>query len=135
MTLALAIEPRRDIHILIVEDNDASRQLTCDYLRYCGYQVFSISGGEGFDAAMKQFKPDLVLLDLKLPGVDGFAILQERQKCPEWMKIPLIVVSAYAFQADQQRAFSLGADRYIVKPVKLQQLRQAITETLKQLAA
>lgn len=134
MFTASTSSPEVTIRILLIEDNDINRQLMTDYLKYCGYEVLSLPRGGTFAAAMSQFKPHLVLLDLKLPDVDGYTLLQQIQQKPEWLKIPVIVVSAYAFQSDQQRALSLGARRYLVKPVKLPELLQAISEELTYLA-
>ena len=101
-----------------------------DYLEYYGYTVLSLSQGSQFIDTIEQFRPHVVLLDLKLPDIDGFTLLQQFQQRSEWQTIPVIVVSAFAFQADQQRALSLGARRYFVKPVSLSQLRGAIGEEL-----
>ncbi len=130
MSAALKANPGLASRILLVEDNDVNRQLMTDYLRYCGYDVLSIPRGEFFANEMEQFCPDLVLLDLKLPDIDGYTLLQQMQQTPEWVRIPVIVVSAFAFQADQQRALNLGARRYLVKPVKLPELIDAIAEEL-----
>lgn len=121
------------IRILLVEDNDTSRQLMSDYLEYQGCQVFSVSRGKLFDSAIAEFQPHLIILDLKLPDIDGYALLQRMQQKPDWFKIPVIVVSAFAFQSDQQRALRLGARQYLVKPVSLTQLRQVICEELARL--
>jgi two-component system, cell cycle response regulator DivK len=116
--------------ILLVEDNDTSRQLMSDYLEYYGYTVLSLAQSRSFFDTIEQFCPQIILLDLKLPDIDGFALLQQLQQRSEWQTIPVIVVSAFAFQVDQQRALDLGARRYFVKPVNLSQLRQAIAEEL-----
>jgi two-component system cell cycle response regulator DivK len=116
--------------ILLVEDNVPGRYLMDDYLKYAGFTVLCLPEGKGFDAAMQEFRPHLVLLDLKLPDVDGYTLLQQMNHHPEWRKIPVIVVSAFAFQADQRRALSLGARCYFVKPIKLLKLRQAIEQEL-----
>ncbi|NJP10635.1 MAG: response regulator [Leptolyngbyaceae cyanobacterium RU_5_1] len=116
--------------ILLVEDNDISRQLLGDYLNDCGYDVLSLAEARSFASVLTQFKPDLILLDIKLPYIDGYALLQQLQQVPEWRRIPVIVVSAYAFRADQQRALKLGARRYLVKPIKLSELTQAISEEI-----
>lgn len=126
----LDLDPISGTRILLVEDNEASRQLMSDYLEYYGYKVLGLAKGSLFASAMLQFRPDLVLLDLKLPDVDGYTLLQKRQWCSEWLKVPVIVISAFAFQADQQRALSLGACQYLVKPVSLTQLKQAIHREL-----
>ncbi|MBD2538341.1 response regulator [Coleofasciculus sp. FACHB-SPT36] len=116
--------------ILLVEDNQTNRQLLNDYLGYLGYQVFSLAGGADFFQTMAEFQPHLVLLDLKLPDIDGYTLLQQIQERPDWLHIPVFVVSAYAFQADEERALTLGARRFFVKPVNLVSLRQAIAEEI-----
>lgn len=116
----------KGVKLLLIEDNDISRQLMSDFLVDCGYEVCSLAEAENFEAIIKSFKPDLILLDIKLPGIDGYTILRKIQKEPEWKKIPVIVVSAFAFHSDQQRALDLGARRYLVKPVKLAELTEAI---------
>jgi two-component system, cell cycle response regulator DivK len=116
--------------ILLIEDNPSSRQLMSDYLEHHGWQVLSLDQGAEFSASMSQFKPHLVLLDLKLPDTDGYLLLEQLQQHSEWRHIPVIVVSAFAFQSDQERAFRLGARQYLVKPVNLLQLRQAICKEL-----
>ena len=116
--------------ILLVEDNDLNRQMLHDYMTFCGYQVLSLASGSGFFEALADFQPQLILLDLKLPDIDGYTLLEQLQQRTEWQHIPVIIVSAFAFKADQQRALSLGARRYFVKPVNLSNLRQAIADEL-----
>lgn len=119
--------------ILLVEDHEVNRCLLSDYLSYFGYQVFCLAEGSTFFEAVVRFRPHLILLDLKLPGIDGYTLLEQMQQRPQSQQVPIIVVSAYAFKADQQRAFRLGAKRYFVKPVNLAHLRQAIQEELRDL--
>lgn len=116
--------------ILLVEDNDLNRQMLGDYLEFCGYRVCSLANGFGFFEALNNFQPHLILLDLKLPGVDGYTLLEQLQQKPRLQSIPVVVVSAFAFKADQQRAFKLGAKRYLVKPVNLSELKKVIQEEL-----
>jgi two-component system cell cycle response regulator DivK len=116
--------------ILLLEDNATSRQLMSDYLEYYGYTVLGLAQGSLLFDAVEQFCPQIILLDLKLPDMDGFALLQQFRQRAEWQRIPIIIVSAFAFQADQQRALNLGAQRYFVKPVNLSQLRNAIRDEL-----
>lgn len=116
------------IRILLIEDNDNNRMLLGDYLNLCGYQVQALANGATLADALLRFQPHLILLDLKLPDVDGFTILRMLRTHPEWSRIPVIVISAMAFREDQQRALGLGARRYLVKPIKLSGLREAIYE-------
>ncbi|MBN3939828.1 MAG: response regulator [Nostoc sp.] len=116
--------------ILLVEDHYLNRMLLSDYLSYCGYEVESLSEGSAFFSTIEKFEPDLMLLDLKLPDIDGYSLLKQVQQKPDLSKIPIIVVSAFAFKADQELALSLGACSYFVKPLKLKDLILAIEEQL-----
>lgn len=118
--------------ILLIEDNDVNRMLLGDYLNYCGYDVQTLSDGSTLFSTIEKFQPDLMLLDLKLPDMDGYFLLEQIQQKPDVSKIPIIVVSAFAFKADQERAMSLGACRYFVKPVNLTELILTIEEELAQ---
>jgi two-component system, cell cycle response regulator DivK len=114
--------------ILLIEDHDLNRMLLSDYLSYSGYHVQTLSQGSAFFATVEKFQPDLMLLDLKLPDIDGYSLLKEVQQKPDLAKIPIIVVSAFAFKADQELALSLGARHYFVKPLKLKDLIVTIEE-------
>lgn len=116
--------------ILLVEDNDINRMLMSDYLSYCGYHVHSLSVGSALFSTVEKYQPELILLDLKLPDIDGYSLLEKIQKKPSFPKIPIIVVSAFAFQNDQERAMRLGAYRYFVKPINLKELIMTISEKL-----
>lgn len=116
--------------ILLVEDHYLNRMLLSDYLTYCGYDVQSLSEGSAFFSTIEKFQPHLMLLDLKLPDVDGYSLLKQVQQKPDLAKIPIIVVSAFAFKADQERAINLGARRYLVKPINLTALMMTIQEEL-----
>ncbi|MBD6616702.1 response regulator [Komarekiella sp. 'clone 1'] len=114
--------------VLLLEDNDVNRMLLSDYLSYYGYDVQSLSKGSTFFSSIEKFQPELMLLDLKLPDIDGYSLLEQIQKKPSLSKIPIIVVSAFAFKADQERAMRLGARHYFVKPVNLKNLILTIEE-------
>lgn len=116
--------------ILIVEDNSLNRLMLEDYLVFCGYQVLSLPSADKFFEEIASFQPDLILLDLKLPGIDGYTILERLKAKPEYKHIPVMIVSAFAFRMDRQRAFNLGACRYFIKPVDLTELKTAIYNQL-----
>ena len=115
--------------ILLIEDNHVNRMLLSDYLNYSGYDVQSLSEASNFFSTIEKFQPQLILLDLKLPDIDGYSLLEKMQYKP-CSNIPVIVVSALAFKADKERAIDLGACRYFVKPVNLNELSQAIEQQL-----
>lgn len=94
------------LRILVVEDNDENRELMSEYLSNFGYQVLDLADGSIFFQALECFRPHLVLLDLKLPGIDGYTLLQQIQQRSDWRQVPIIVVSAFAFKADRERAMS-----------------------------
>jgi two-component system cell cycle response regulator DivK len=114
--------------ILLVEDNETNRQNFEEFLDFWGYQVFSMANGSSLFQALADFQPHLIWLDLKLPDVDGYTLLEQLQQSSHWQHIPVIIVSALASKADQKRARSLGAIQYLVKPTNLDDLQQAIQE-------
>lgn len=120
--------------ILLVEDNEFSRYLLIDYLTSSGYRVLGLANGgpsgSVFFQNLTQFQPHLILLDLRLPGISGYSLLEQIKQSPEFKHIPVIVVTACAFKADQERAMSLGASRYFVKPTDPNSLIKAISEEL-----
>jgi len=115
--------------ILIVEDNDLHRLITHDCLEAEGYTVLSLANGLNFFSALTEFHPELLLLDLKLPCVDGFTLL-EQLKLSIWAAIPVIITSAYAFQSEKQRAINLGASAYLTKPIALEALVKTVAREL-----
>ena len=120
-------QPRR---ILLVEDHYINRMFLSDYLSYCGYNVKSLSEGSSFFPTIEYFKPHIILLDLKLPGIDGYNLLDQFKQKDKYGIIPVFIVSALAFKADKDRAMKLGASRYFVKPINLINLASAIKEEL-----
>ncbi|MUH00175.1 response regulator [Scytonema sp. UIC 10036] len=116
--------------ILLIEDNDVNRMLLSDYLSYQGYHVQSLAEASNFFSSVDEFQPELILLDLKLPDIDGYVLLEQIQQQPQLGNIPIIVVSAFAFRADREKAMKLGARRYFVKPINLSHLLQEIQEEL-----
>lgn len=120
-------QPRR---ILLVEDHYINRMVLNDYLDHYGYDIKSLSGGVDFFSTIESFKPHIILLDLKLPDIDGYRLLEQYKQENKYLRIPIFVVSAFAFKADEERAMELGASRYFVKPINLRNLLLAIKEEL-----
>ncbi|NEP15544.1 MAG: response regulator [Leptolyngbya sp. SIO4C1] len=119
-----------DGRILLIEDDYGNRILLTDYLRYCGYTVLALEDGTDALSAVSSFQPQVILLDLKLPTMSGLSVIETLQQDARFCHIPILVISGYAFQADQQKAIQLGAIRYLVKPVQPEVLLAAIQAVL-----
>lgn len=102
-------------NILIVEDDKFLRELISQKLIKEGYNILqAVDGEEGLDKIKKE-KPDLVLLDLILPGIDGFEVLARAKEDPEVVKIPVIILSNLGQKEDVEKGMNLGAVDYLVK--------------------
>ena len=100
-------------HILVVEDEKKIAQLICDYLEKAGYKTFSLERGDKVIPHIKQQMPDLILLDIMLPGMEGMDVCREIRKFSD---VPIIMVTARVEEIDRLLGLELGADDYICKP-------------------
>ena len=100
-------------HILVVEDEKKMSQLICDYLEKAGYKTFSLERGDKVIPHLKQQMPDLILLDIMLPGMEGMDVCREIRK---FSNVPIIMVTARVEEIDRLLGLELGADDYICKP-------------------
>ncbi len=118
------------VRILIVDDRPASRELERIMLESFGYEVVEASSGREAITAALQAVPDLVLLDLHMPELDGFATLGEFRREPQLASTPIVALTASAMQGDDARAFKAGFSGYITKPVSQYDLRSQIVSFL-----
>jgi two-component system, cell cycle response regulator DivK len=103
--------------VLIIEDNEQNMYMLSYLLESNDYAVFqSYNGPEGI-ATAKEIRPDVILLDIQLPEMDGYAVARELGKVKELTGIPVIAVTSYAMPGDKEKAFEAGAIGYIEKPV------------------
>jgi len=116
--------------ILIVEDSPDNMKLFRTILGLKGHQVTGLSGGEGLLDAIKQGSPDLVLMDIQLPGKDGFALLEEIRKSP-LAGVRVIALTAHAMMGDRERALAAGFDDYITKPVDIRNFPNQVQHALR----
>lgn len=105
------------IKVLVIEDNKQNMYMITYLLESYGYEVLqSFSGMEGINSAQKNM-PDIILLDIQLPEMDGYAIARALRKNEELKQTPIIAVTSYAMPGDKERAIEAGATGYIEKPV------------------
>ena len=100
-------------HILVVEDEKKIAQLICDYLEKAGYRSFSLERGDKVIPHIKQEMPDLILLDIMLPGMEGMDVCREIRK---FSNVPIVMITARVEEIDRLLGLELGADDYICKP-------------------
>lgn len=116
-------------HILYVEDDETLGYITRDNLELHGYLIRHISDGTDALAAIKHENFDLAILDIMLPGVDGFTLAAEIRKRDR--DVPILFLSAKPLKEDRLRGFSLGADDYVTKPFSIEELTYKINVFLK----
>ena len=105
--------------ILVVEDNERNLKLVRDVLEYAGYDVrVARTGEDGITLAVSE-PPDLVLMDLQLPGIDGMEALRRLRESPATAGIPVVAVTAQAMKQDRERALEAGFIGYIEKPISV----------------
>jgi len=107
--------------ILVVDDNENNRLLMSDILKYRGYEIFQAEDGEKAINMARELKPDLILLDMQMPKLDGFAAAKILKSDPLTKDIKLIVVTSFAMKGDREKILALGVDEYIAKPVDTRQ--------------
>jgi CheY-like chemotaxis protein len=108
--------------ILLVEDNEMNRDMLSRRLERKGYQVIiAIDGGEGVEMAHSE-APDLILMDMSLPVLDGWEATRRLKAAPETTGIPIIALTAHAMASDREKALEAGCDDYDTKPIELPRL-------------
>jgi two-component system cell cycle response regulator DivK len=114
--------------ILVVEDHEDNRRIMRDLLTSSGYEVIeAVTGVEGVSAAETHL-PDLIVMDIQLPGIDGYEATRRIKANPNLRKVPIIVVTSYALSGDDVKAFEAGCDAYVAKPFSPRDLLAKIRE-------
>jgi len=103
--------------ILVVEDNEANRILMRQILKYYGYEVLEAADGVSGLEMAREHMPDLILLDLQMPVMGGFAVIRELRKTPELSKLKVMAVTSFAMKGDREKALEAGFDEYVTKPI------------------
>jgi len=118
--------------ILVIEDQEDNRRILRYLLRSAQYEVIeAVTGEEGVDLAERE-RPDLILMDIQLPGLDGYEATRRIKGNTALRHIPIIVVTSYALSGDDVKAFAAGCDAYVTKPFSPRQLLATIREYVPQ---
>ena len=104
--------------ILIVEDNADNLKLFRALLNLRGHEVTALPSGDGLLDTLARTRPELVLMDIQLPGKDGYELLAEIRGS-QWSRLPVVALSAHAMAGDEERARAAGFDGYITKPIEI----------------
>jgi two-component system cell cycle response regulator DivK len=118
--------------VLIAEDNPVNRELLRELLEIRGYAVTESSNGEQALDQIAKTQPDILLLDLGMPVLDGFETIKRIRTDPEFKSLPVLAVTAYAMQGDQERILTSGFDGYLSKPINSLLLDQELNRLLGQ---
>ncbi len=109
-------------HVLVIEDNEINQELIKRRLEKRGFKVDIASDGESGLKLVQEIMPDLILLDISLPRMDGLEVVKTLKANPQLSRIPVIALTAHAMEGDRQKALQAGFDEYESKPVKIDQL-------------
>ena len=116
--------------VLVVEDNEMNRDMLSRRLQRRGYEVIvSVDGEDGVSKARSD-SPDIILMDMDLPILDGWAATQKLKASPETRSIPVIALTAHAMAGDREKALEAGCDDYDTKPVEFSRLTEKIEKLL-----
>jgi two-component system, cell cycle response regulator DivK len=117
--------------ILLVEDTEDNRQIVRDLVESVGYQLLEAHDGAAGVAMASEHKPDLILMDIQLPVLDGYEATRRIKADPALKHIPIIAVTSYAFSGDEAKTRDAGCDGYIAKPFSPRQLLTTINDFLR----
>jgi CheY-like chemotaxis protein len=116
--------------VLIADDKATSRELIRILLEQSGHTVFEASDGDEAVRNAREILPDLIVLDLHMPALDGFGVLSELRREQRFAAIPILALTASAMQGDRERALAAGFTGYIAKPISLSAFREEIKHLL-----
>jgi two-component system, cell cycle response regulator DivK len=118
--------------ILVVEDQPDNRQIIRDMLAPTDYEIIEVEDGEQALAVVAKERPDLILMDIQLPVMDGYEATRRIKADPALRSIPIIAVTSYALSGEEMKARAAGCDEYVAKPFSPRQLLAKIKQYLSQ---
>ena len=118
--------------ILIVDENDDNRQLVLKVLGCRGYTVVGVVDGEEALTRLTDVNPDLILMDINLPGIDGHEVTRRIHQQEKFANLPIVALTARAMDGDEEKSLAAGCDAYIAKPINARTFPDAIAAILKE---
>ena len=115
---------------MVVEDTDLNRRLFCDVLKANGFDVEPVADGEHVLATARSTTPDLIIMDIQLPGMSGVDLIAAAKRDQALKDIPVLAVTAFAAKGDEERIRSAGASGYLSKPVSIMPFMNAVKALL-----
>ena len=119
------------IHILIVEDNPTNLKLASQVLEMEGYLVDQATDAEQAQELLQHMSPDLILMDLALPGIDSLTLTRRLKADARLKHIPVVAMTAFAMKGDDRKALAAGCDGYITKPIDTRKFSQQVSAFLR----
>ncbi|MEW6163148.1 MAG: response regulator [Nitrospirota bacterium] len=117
--------------ILVVDDNQDSRELIVKVLKGKGYQMIEATDGEeALEKAVAE-RPDLILMDISIPKIDGFEVTRRLKSREEFQNVPIVALTAHAMKGDREKALEAGCEGYISKPINVRELPEQIRSYIK----
>lgn len=116
--------------ILLVDDYDTNVDAVSDYLTYQGYRVIVAKNGVEAIATVKAEQPDLILMDIQMPDMDGLEATRQIRAHPGGEQIPIIALTALAMPGDESRCIGAGANAYLSKPISLKELSKVVAQLI-----
>jgi CheY-like chemotaxis protein len=116
--------------ILVADDKASSRELVRTVLEHCGYEVIEAANGADALRMARENEPALILLDIQMPALDGFGVVEQLRTDPRFHSTPIVALTASAMYGDREKALAAGFSGYITKPIRLPFLREEVERLL-----
>lgn len=117
---------------MIVEDNQDNRELLIKILKVKGFRLIEAVDGEDALQKVSIERPDLILMDISIPKIDGYEVTRRLKNQPDFQDIPIIALTAHAMKGDREKALKAGCDGYITKPINIRELPNQVIDFLKE---
>ncbi|MBW1645864.1 MAG: response regulator [Deltaproteobacteria bacterium] len=126
----MAADADRPPVVLVVEDNEDNRELVIKVLRHRGFAVVGLETGREALERLAEIRPDVILMDINLPGMDGYEVTSRIRATPEFAAVPIIALTAHAMRGDEAKSLAAGCDAYIPKPINVRTLADQISAVI-----